>query len=63
MGRYQQEYADLKGCIVELRQRNPKITIPFYLSNFGYGFLWNNASIGEAMFGCNYTQFTAECAD
>ena len=63
MGQYQQEYADLKGCIVELRQRNSQISIPFYLSNFGYGFLWNNASIGEAMFGENYTQFTAECAE
>ena len=63
MGQYQQEYADLKGCIVELRQRNSQITVPFYLSNFGYGFLWNNASIGEAVFGENYTQFTAECAE
>lgn len=63
MGQYQQDNADLKGCILELRQRNSQLSIPFYLSNFGYGFLWNNASIGEVMFGNNYTQFTADCTE
>ena len=63
MGQYQQDIADLKGCRLELKQRNSQLTLPFYLSNLGYGFLWNNTSIGEAVFGNNYTQFTADCTD
>lgn len=62
MGQYQQSNLDLKSCILELAQRNSQITIPFYLSNLGYGFLWNHPGIGEVMFGSNYTQWTAECA-
>lgn len=57
MGQYQQPNLDLKGCILELAQRNSQISIPFYISNRGYGFLWNNAGIGEAVFGANYTQW------
>ncbi len=57
MGQYQQPSLDLKGCVLELAQRNSQISIPFYLSSKGYGFLWNNAGIGEVMFGRNYTQW------
>ncbi len=59
MGQYQQPALDLKGCILELAQRNSQISIPFYLSSKGYGFLWNNAGIGEVMFGLNYTQWSS----
>lgn len=57
MGQYQQPNLDLKGCVLELAQRNSQISIPFYISNKGYGFLWNNAGIGDVMFGVNYTQW------
>lgn len=57
MGQYQQPNLDLKGCVLELAQRNSQISIPFYLSSKGYGFLWNNEGIGEVMFGANYTQW------
>lgn len=57
MGQYQQPNLDLKGCVLELAQRNSQISIPFYISNKGYGFLWNNAGIGDVMFGANYTQW------
>lgn len=60
MGQYQQPNLNLKGCILELAQRNSQISIPFYLSSYGYGFLWNNAGIGEAIFGANYTQWNAK---
>lgn len=63
MGQYQQPNLDLKGCILELAQRNSQISIPFYVSNQGYGFLWNNAGIGEVMFGANYTQWTSKCSE
>lgn len=57
MGQYQQPNLDLKGCVLELAQRNSQISIPFYISSRGYGFLWNNPGIGEVMFGTNYTQW------
>lgn len=39
---------DLKGCTVDLCQKNTKCTIPFYISSLGYGFLWNNPAVGRA---------------
>ena len=42
MGQYQQDCMDLKGCVLELAQRNSQISIPFALSSLGYGFLWNS---------------------
>lgn len=63
MGQYQQPQLDLKGCILELAQRNSQISIPFYLSSKGYGFLWNHAGIGEVMFGANYTQWHSELSE
>ncbi|MCH5185562.1 MAG: glycoside hydrolase family 31 protein [Oscillospiraceae bacterium] len=63
MGQYQQPNLDLKGCILETAQRNSQISIPFYISNKGYGFLWNNAGIGEVMFGANYTQWTVKLSE
>lgn len=63
MGQYQQPNLNLKGCILELAQRNSQISIPFYVSSLGYGFLWNNAGIGEVMFGQNYTQWNSKCSE
>ena len=58
MGQYQQPYLDLKGCTLELAQRNSQISVPFALSSFGYGFLWNNPAVGQVTFGKNYTAVT-----
>lgn len=60
MGQYQQENLDLKGCIVELAQRNSQISIPFALSSRGYGILWNNPAIGKVTFGNNLTEWEAK---
>ena len=62
MGQYQQERMNLKGCNLELAHRNSQASIPFYVSSLGYGFLWNNAAIGEVHFGLNTTEWTSECA-
>ena len=59
MGQYQQEIFDLKGCNLELAHRNSQISIPFYVSSLGYGFLWHNAAIGEVHFGTNTTEWIA----
>lgn len=63
MGQYQQEIFDLKGCNLELAHRNSQASIPFYISNLGYGFLWHNAAVGEVHFGKNTTEWIAEDTD
>lgn len=60
MGQYQQDMLDLKGCTLELAHRNSQVSIPFYISDCGYGFLWNNPAIGEVSFGKNTTTWRAE---
>nr|WP_297704600.1 TIM-barrel domain-containing protein [uncultured Butyrivibrio sp.] len=55
MGQYQQQQMDLKGCTLELAQRNSQISVPFALSNLGYGLLWNNPGVGQVSFGNNMT--------
>ncbi len=63
MGQYQFNQFDLKGCTLELAQRNSQITVPFMVSSYGYGFLWNNPAIGEAVFANNITMWTAAATD
>ena len=62
MGQYQQPYLDLKGCTLEMAQRNSQASVPFYYSSRGYGFLWNNPAVGNVTFGKNITVFHAQCA-
>lgn len=59
MGQYQQHNLDLKNCILELAQRNSQASVPFVLSNLGYGLLWNNPGIGKVSFGRNVTEWIA----
>ena len=59
MGQYQQSYLDVKGCTLELAQRNSQASVPFALSSNGYGFLWNNPAIGAVTFGKNVTEWKA----
>ncbi len=60
MGQYQQPFLNLKGCVLEMAHRNSQASVPFYISDLGYGFLWNVPAIGEASFGKNITKFKAE---
>ena len=60
MGQYQQPYLDIKGTQLELAHRNSQASIPFAVSSRGYGFLWNNPSIGNAVFGKNVMSFEAQ---
>lgn len=59
MGQYQQPYLDLKGCTLELAQRNSQISVPFMVSSLGYGLLWNNPAVGRVTFGKNLTEWQA----
>ena len=61
MGQYPTPYLDMKGCSLELAQRNSQISIPFAISNLGYGFLWNNPAVGHVNFAKNITEWCAEC--
>lgn len=60
MGQYQEAHLDKKGSVLELAHRNSQASVPFYLSSLGYGFLWNNPAIGNAIFGNNKTEWTAK---
>lgn len=63
MGQYQQELLDVKNCVLELAHRNSQASVPFVLSDKGYGFLWHNPAVGKAVFGKNLTQWYAESTD
>lgn len=60
MGQYQQEFLNIKNCTLELAHRNSQASVPFVLSNLGYGFLWNNPAIGHVNFSKNVTEWRAE---
>ncbi|MCR5249612.1 MAG: family 31 glucosidase [Lachnospiraceae bacterium] len=62
-GQYQHPYLDLKGCMLELYQKNSQVSIPFALSSLGYGFLWNNPATGRVSFGKNLTEWIADETD
>lgn len=59
MGQYQQPFLNIKGADLELAHRNSQASVPFALSSLGYGILWNNPSIGRAVFGKNNTTLEA----
>ncbi|MDR3121603.1 MAG: family 31 glucosidase [Clostridiales bacterium] len=59
MGQYQQPFLELKGAELELAQRNSQASVPFLVSNRGYGFLWNNPAIGRVTFGKGGYTWTA----
>lgn len=59
MGVYQIGRMDLKGCRLDLAQKNTQISIPFFLSSRNYGFMWNNPSVGETFFGETGTEFVS----
>lgn len=52
----------MKGCVLELAPKNAQVSNPFYVSNLGYGFLWNNPSVGKVSFGKNYTEWESNRA-
>jgi alpha-D-xyloside xylohydrolase len=60
MGQHPNDCLDLKGCTLELAQKNTQCSIPFLLSTKGYGFLWNNPAVGRAELVKNHTMWYAE---
>lgn len=60
MGQYQEKHLDKKGACLELAHRNSQASVPFMVSNRGYGFLWNNPAVGTVVFGTNKTEWYAK---
>jgi len=59
LGQHQHGRLDNKGSVIELQQRNTEVSIPFMVSNRGYGFLWNNPGLGRVELGMNATRWVA----
>ncbi len=59
MDQYQDGCLDKKGCQLELAHCNSQASVPFYVSTAGYGFLWNNPSVGTVTFAKNRTEWIA----
>jgi len=60
MGQYQQDILNVKNCNLELAHRNSQASVPFVLSDQGYGFLWHNPAVGRVSFASNTTEWYAE---
>ncbi len=59
MGQYQYDFLNLKNCVIELAQHNTQASVPFLISDRGYGFFWHNPAVGHATFGKNITEWKA----
>ncbi|MBV6657380.1 MAG: hypothetical protein KI785_06375 [Devosiaceae bacterium] len=62
MGQHQHGRFDLKGCVLDLHQKNTEISIPFLLSSRGYGLLWNNPGIGRVELANNRTVWALDAS-
>jgi alpha-D-xyloside xylohydrolase len=47
LGQFQEGVWNWRGMPQQLRQLNTQISIPMIVSSYGYGLLWNNASLTE----------------
>lgn len=59
LGQEQNDLFDLKGSTSQLIHKNTKSSIPFVYSSRGYGFLWNNPSVGRCELTYNHTLWEA----
>lgn len=59
MGQRTHGRLDLKGLALDLVQRNGEVSIPFVLSDRGYGLLWNSPALGRVEFAHNATRWQA----
>lgn len=61
-GTQQDHLVNKKGMIIDLINFNTHIPTPVFMSNKGYGFVWNMASTGRMEFGLLRNKFTADAA-
>jgi alpha-D-xyloside xylohydrolase len=60
LGQHQHGRLDQKGVVLDLVQRNTEVSIPFLVSNRGYGVLWNNPAVGRIELGETGTRWVAD---
>ena len=60
LGQHRHGLLDQKGAVVDLRQENGEVSIPFAVSSRGYGFLWHNPAVGRVELAHNGTRWVAE---
>jgi alpha-D-xyloside xylohydrolase len=60
LGQHQHGLLDQKGAVIDLVQYNSEVSIPFLLSNRGYGLLWNNPAVGRVELGQSQTRWVAD---
>ncbi|KAL5356470.1 glycosyl hydrolases family 31-domain-containing protein [Aspergillus floccosus] len=61
-GTQQDHLVNKKGTVIDLINFNTHIPTPVFMSNKGYGFVWNMASEGRMEFGQLRNKFTAASA-
>ena len=62
MGQQQHGRLDLRGCVIDLVERNSHVVIPFVVSSRGYGFLWHSPATGRVELAENGTRWVADAA-
>ncbi|GAB2907365.1 glycoside hydrolase family 31 protein [Streptomyces mayteni] len=62
LGQHQHGRLDRRGTVVDLVQRNTEISIPFLLSDRGYGLLWNSPAVGRVELVDTGTRWVADAA-
>ncbi|MFC8450454.1 TIM-barrel domain-containing protein [Kitasatospora sp. NPDC057223] len=62
LGQHTHGMLDQKGAVIDLVQRNGEVTIPFLLSDRGYGLLWNSPAIGRVELAETGTRWVADSA-
>jgi alpha-D-xyloside xylohydrolase len=62
LGQHQHGLLDQKGAVIDLIQRNTEVSIPFILSDRGYGLLWNMPGVGRVELSTNRTRWVADGA-
>jgi alpha-D-xyloside xylohydrolase len=62
LGQHQHGRLNQKGAVIDLVQRNTEVSIPFLLSDLGYGFLWHHPGIGRVELGTTATRWVSQAA-
>ncbi len=62
LGQHTHGKLNQKGLVLDLIQRNAEVSVPFLLSNRGYGFLWNMPAVGRVELADNGTRWVADTA-
>ena len=53
---------DLKGGVYDIINTNANCVIPYVYSSLGYGFIWNNPSVGSVELAMNRTRWNSDAS-